>query len=95
MGRSRRWRHPITDDPDAAMTYDRIAMTISRAIDHLQRRHGVSRAELAKRSGLSEGGIRNLLNIRSDAKLSSLIKVFAALGYHVRYTLGPRADVHE
>jgi transcriptional regulator with XRE-family HTH domain len=57
------------------------------AIDAVMHEQGVTRAELARRMGVSRARITDLLNMGTNPTIQTLVRVSDALGYELRLEL--------
>jgi transcriptional regulator with XRE-family HTH domain len=73
----------MAQPPDAGRAADDFAARLRR----LMRRRGVTRYRLAQLTGLSREGVSKLEGGRSDPRLSTLLRVAAALGVPPRALL--------
>jgi transcriptional regulator with XRE-family HTH domain len=66
--------------------------TFGKLLRELRKAKGWTRYRLAKESGLTQEGLRRLEKRNADPKLSTLLKLAAALGVGVQDLAGPVPD---
>lgn len=87
-GGYRTWVHPFRDHPDRASEFDRLLLALGQQLATHQARCGVTQQQLVDRAQphMSRRGLRLLLKAQSDPKLSTLVRLAAALGCHITIT---------
>jgi hypothetical protein len=59
--------------------FDRVVLSIGAQVDRARRARTLTLEQLARRAGLGERTVRAVLNLETDVKLSTLVKLAAAL----------------
>lgn len=87
--RYRKWQHPFRDHPQLAFRFDVVAGALAEQIEQGRTAAGLTVEQLADRAGLSTQGTINLRKVQSDPKVSTLVRLAAALGRPLRLVIHP------
>lgn len=90
--RYKRWAHPFRDHPDRAAEFDHALVAIGAQIAAEQRACGYTQQQLveAAQPHMTRRGLRLLLKAQGDPKLSTLVRLAAALGCDIAIHLRRR-----
>jgi len=87
----RRWRHPFRDHPGLKGSFDTAVLEIGRQVSAHQTRRQFTQRQLVEAANphLSDRGLRAILKAESDPKVSTLVRLAAALDGPIMIVVRP------
>jgi hypothetical protein len=73
----------IRDNPYLSVAFDKVLLSISDQIYHLQGRKGATLQQLVAASGLSDRGLLDIFKTITDPKVSTLVRIAASFEYEL------------